>query len=107
MSSWNKKPANPVRDYSRRTYGNPLFKPAGGTVRRGGNSRPVRRGSSGDGAGLGMKALLAAVVLLLGVAAWYAFWSPALAVTGAPGLPWGVLVGAALARLWRWFVAPS
>ena len=24
----------------------------------------------------------------------------ALAVTGAPGLPWGVLVGAALARLW-------
>jgi hypothetical protein len=30
----------------------------------------------------------------------------ALAVTGAPGLPWGVLVGAALARLWRWFVAP-
>lgn len=30
----------------------------------------------------------------------------ALAVTGAPGLPWGVLVGAALARLWRWFIAP-
>lgn len=30
----------------------------------------------------------------------------ALALTGAPGLPWGVLVGAALARLWRWFVAP-
>lgn len=29
-----------------------------------------------------------------------------LAVTGAPGLPWGVLVGAALARLWRWYVAP-
>lgn len=30
----------------------------------------------------------------------------ALACTGEPGLPWGVLVGAALARLWRWFVAP-
>lgn len=28
-----------------------------------------------------------------------------LALTGA-GLPWGVLVAAALARLWRWFVAP-
>jgi hypothetical protein len=30
----------------------------------------------------------------------------ALALTGAPGLPWGVIVGAALARLWRWFIAP-
>lgn len=30
----------------------------------------------------------------------------ALALTGAPGLPWGVLVGAALARLWGWYVAP-
>jgi hypothetical protein len=29
-----------------------------------------------------------------------------LALTGAPGLPWGVLVAAALGRLWRWFVAP-
>lgn len=30
----------------------------------------------------------------------------ALALTGEPGLPWGVLVGAALARLWGWYVAP-
>lgn len=30
----------------------------------------------------------------------------ALALTGAPGLPWGVLVAAALARLWGWYVAP-
>lgn len=29
-----------------------------------------------------------------------------LALTGAAGLPWGALVAAALARLWRWFVAP-
>lgn len=30
----------------------------------------------------------------------------ALALPGAPGLPWGVLVAAALARLWGWYVAP-
>lgn len=29
-----------------------------------------------------------------------------LALTGVAGLPWGVLVAAALARLWRWFIAP-
>jgi hypothetical protein len=27
-----------------------------------------------------------------------------LAFVGAPGLPWGVLVGVGLARLWRWFI---
>lgn len=30
-----------------------------------------------------------------------------LALTGLPSLPWGVLVAAGLARLWRWFVAPA
>lgn len=30
----------------------------------------------------------------------------ALALTGEPGLPWGALVGAALARLWGWYIAP-
>lgn len=30
-----------------------------------------------------------------------------LAFVGAPGLPWGVLVGVGLARLWRWFIGHS
>lgn len=30
----------------------------------------------------------------------------ALALTGVTGLPWGVLVAAGIARLWRWFASP-
>ncbi len=30
-----------------------------------------------------------------------------LAVTGVTGLPWGILVAAGIARLWRWFASPA